>query len=121
MADGSRKPRNDFVVTISGEFGYNRLAMEKFTITCPCCEAILSIDAKTGAVLAHEEKGRKLSSFEELQENILKQKEARDNVFAQEMSSHKDRERILDEKFKEAMKRAEGLPDTPFKNPLDLD
>ena len=50
-----------------------------------------------------------------------KQKEARDNIFAQEMSSQKDRERILEEKFKEAMKRAEGELDKPYKNPLDLD
>ena len=95
--------------------------MEKFTIYCPCCEAILTIDAQTGAILAHEEKSKKLSSFEELQQNLSKQKEARDNIFAQEMSSQKDRERILDEKFKEAMKRAENEPDKPYKNPLDLD
>ena len=95
--------------------------MEKFTIICPCCEATLTIDAQTGAVLAHEEKAKKLSSFEELQQNLSKQKETQDNIFAQEMSSQKDRERILEEKFKEAMKRAEGEPDKPYKNPLDMD
>ncbi len=95
--------------------------MEKFTIICPCCEAALTIDAQTGAVLAHEEKAKKLSSFEELQLDLQRQKEARENIFAQEMSSQKDRERILEEKFKEAMKRAEGETDKPFKNPLDLD
>ena len=95
--------------------------MEKFTIICPCCEATLTIDAQTGAVLAHEEKAKKLSSFEELQQNLHKQKENRENIFAQEMSSQKDRERILEEKFKEAMKRAEGEHGKPFKNPLDMD
>ncbi len=95
--------------------------MEKFTIICPCCEAALTIDAQTGAVLGKEEKAKKLSSFEELQLDLQRQKEARENIFAQEMSSQKDRERILEEKFKEAMKRAEGETDKPFKNPLDLD
>ena len=95
--------------------------MEKFTIHCPCCEATLTIDAQTGAILAHEEKAKKLSSFEELQQNLSKQKEARDNIFAQEMSSQHDRERILEEKFKEAMKRAENEPHKPYKNPLDMD
>jgi hypothetical protein len=33
----------------------------------------------------------------------------------------KDRERLLEEKFKEAMKRAADENSTPFKNPLDLD
>lgn len=95
--------------------------MEKFTIICPCCEANLTIDAKTGAILAHEEKTKKLGSFEDLKQELDKQKEARENIFAQQISSQKDRERLLDEKFKEAMKRAGDENDKPFKNPLDLD
>ena len=95
--------------------------MEKFTIICPCCEANLTIDAKTGAVLAHEEKTKKLGSFDDLKQQLDKQKEARENIFAQQMSSQKDRERLLEEKFKEAMKRAGDETDKPFKNPLDLD
>ena len=95
--------------------------MEKFTIICPCCEANLTIDAQTGAIISHEEKKKILGSFEDLKGNLAKQKEARDNIFAQEMSSMKDRERLLEEKFKEAMKRAENEPLTPYKNPLDMD
>lgn len=95
--------------------------MEKFSIICPCCEAALTIDAQTGAVLAHEEKKKVLGSFEDLKGELSKQKELRDQLFSQEMSSMKDRERLLDEKFKEAMKRAEGEKDVPYKNPLDLD
>ncbi len=95
--------------------------MEKFSIKCPCCEAILTIDAQTGAILAHEEKGKKLSSFEDLKSELDKQKDLREQLFAQEMSSVKDRERLLEEKFQEAKKRAQGEPNTPFKNPLDLD
>ena len=95
--------------------------MEKFSIICPCCEAALVIDAQTGAVLAHEEKKKPLGSFEDLKGELSKQKELRDQLFSQEMSSMKDRERLLDEKFKEAMKRAEGEKDLPYKNPLDLD
>ena len=95
--------------------------MEKFSIICPCCEAVLVVDAQTGAVLAHEEKKKVLGSFEDLKGELSKQKELRDQLFSQEMSSIKDRERLLEEKFKEAMKRAEGEKDLPYKNPLDLD
>jgi tRNA 2-selenouridine synthase SelU len=95
--------------------------MEKFSIICPCCEATLTIDAQTGAVLAHEEKKKAHGSFEDLRGELDKQKALRDQLFNQEMSSQKDRERLLEEKFKEAMKRAEGEKDVPFKNPLDLD
>jgi hypothetical protein len=100
---------------------YNLTAMEKFSIICPCCEAALVIDAQTGAVISHEEKKKVLGSFEDLKGELSKQKELRDQLFSQEMSSMKDRERLLDEKFKEAMKRAEGEKDVPYKNPLDLD
>lgn len=95
--------------------------MEKYSITCPCCEAILTIDAGTGAIIAHEEKKRVLGSFEDLQGELSKKKELREQIFAQEMSSMKDRGRLLDEKFKEALKRADTDPETPYKNPLDLD
>lgn len=95
--------------------------MEKFSVICPCCEATLTIDAQTGAVLAHEEKEKKLSSFEDLRGELDKQKALREQLFAQEQQAQKDRERLLEEKFREAMKRAEGETDKPFKNPLDLD
>jgi tRNA 2-selenouridine synthase SelU len=95
--------------------------MKKFNIICPCCEANLTIDTETGAILAHEEKAKKLGSFEDLKNDFAKQKELRENLFAQEMSSQKDRERILEEKFKEALKRADTDSDKPFRNPLDLD
>lgn len=95
--------------------------MEKFSVICPCCEAALTIDAQTGAILAHEEKKKATGSFEELAGELNKQKELREQLFAQEMSSMKDRERLLEEKFKEALKRADTTSKTPFKNPLDLD
>lgn len=95
--------------------------MEKFTLICPCCETTLTIDAQTGALLAHEEKTKKTGSFEDLKSDLEKQREARENIFAQEMSSVKDRERLLEEKFKEAMKRAGDETGKPFVNPLDMD
>jgi hypothetical protein len=80
--------------------------MEKLTVICPCCEAALTIDASTGAILAHEEKKKVHGSFEDLAGELNKQKELREQLFAQEMSSVKDRERLLEEKFQEALKRA---------------
>ena len=96
-------------------------AMEKFSIVCPCCEATISVDAQTGAVISHEEKKKVLGSFEDLQGELTKQKELREQLFAQEMSSMKDRERLLEEKFREALKKADTTSDEPFRNPLDLD
>ena len=95
--------------------------MDKYSVVCPCCEATLTIDASTGAILSHEEKKKATASFEALAGELSKQKELREQLFAQEMSSMKDRERLLEEKFKEALKRADNTDDKPFRNPLDLD
>ena len=97
------------------------MRMEKLTVICPCCDAKLTIDSQTGALLAHEEKKKAVASFDALKEEVSKQKELREQLFAQEMSSMKDRERLLEEKFQEALKRADKNDTTPFKNPLDLD
>ena len=92
----------------------------RFTVVCPCCESTLTIDAETGALLSHDEKHKPLGSFEDMVKDLDKQKQTREQIFAQEMSSHKDRGRLLEEKFEEAKKRAEK--DTRvYRNPLDLD
>jgi DNA-binding ferritin-like protein len=93
----------------------------RWTIICPCCEATLSVDAQTGAIISHQEKAKPLASFEEMAKDMERQKQTREQVFAQELGSLKDRERLLDEKFREAMKRAEKDKDVPYRNPLDID
>ena len=93
----------------------------RYTIICPCCEAALTIDAQTGAIISHEEKAKPIASFDEMVKGLDKQKQMREQIFAQELSSMKDRDRILEEKFQEAMKRAEKEKDKPYINPLDLD
>ena len=48
------------------------------------------------------------------------EKQVREQIFSQELSSMKDRDRILEEKFQAAKKKAEK--DTRvYRNPLDLD
>jgi uncharacterized Zn finger protein (UPF0148 family) len=93
----------------------------RFTVVCPCCESTLNIDAQTGALLSHEEKSKPIASFDEMVKGLDKQKQVREQIFAQELNSMKDRDRILEEKFQEAMKRAEKDKGKPYINPLDID
>ena len=95
----------------------------RFTIICPCCETTITIDAQTGAIISHEERTKRLASFEEMQKDIDKQKAVRNQLFAQELDSMKDRGRLLEEKFQDALRRAEKDADKnkPFRNPLDVD
>ena len=99
---------------------YN-FTMDKITVVCPCCEATLNIDGATGAIISHEEKGKKLGSFEDLKSDLDKRKRQTEQLFAQEQETQKDRQRILEEKFQEAMKKADKDSDEPFVNPMDLD
>jgi hypothetical protein len=93
----------------------------RFTLICPCCASTLIIDAQTGALISHEEKAKPIASFDEMLKGLDKQKQMRDQIFQQELGSQKDRERLLEEKFREAMKRAEKDKDKPYINPLDVD
>jgi hypothetical protein len=93
----------------------------RFTIICPGCDATMTIDSQTGAVISHEEKTKPLASFEDMVKGLDKQKQVREQIFSQELSSMKDRERLLEEKFQEAMKRAEKDKDKPYRNPMDMD
>lgn len=95
--------------------------MEKISVICPCCEAALTIDAASGAILAHEEKTKKHGSFEEMKDELDKQKQLREQIFNQETLAQKDRSRILEEKFEEARKSVGSDLNKPFKNPLDLE
>lgn len=111
----------DAILIARQSAGLSMADTSRFTIICPCCEATLNIDANTGALLSHEEKQKPLASFEGLVKDLDKQKQTREQIFAQEMSSMKDRERLLEEKFRDAMKRAEKDKDKVYRNPLDLD
>ena len=93
----------------------------RFTIVCPCCEATLTVDVQTGAIISHDEKAKPLASFDEMVKGLDKQKQVREQIFAQELNSMKDRDRILEEKFQAAIKRADKDKDKPYRNPLDLD
>jgi hypothetical protein len=97
------------------------LETSRFTILCPCCEATIVIDAQTGAIISHQEKAKPLASFDEMKKDLDRQKQLREQIFSQELGSQKDRERLLEEKFREALKRSEKEKDKPFKNPLEYD
>lgn len=97
----------------------------KLTLSCPDCGSDLTIDAETGEVLFHKkakQPGGESKSFDELFAGMKAERSRADEIFEREKAAVKDRDRLLDEKFKEAVKRAEAEPDTgrPLR-PFDLD
>ena len=100
-------------------------AERKLTLKCPDCDAHLVVDAATGEVLSHraaESAPAGGKSFEALLGDLDIQKEQARDIFEREMHALKDQDRLLEEKFAEALKRAEEEPDDePLLRPFDLD
>ena len=95
---------------------------KNFDIVCPCCEATLVVDRLTGEVLLHKAKETKhgAGSLESMVSNLEAQKVEAAKRFEKQIESQKDRSRILEERFKEALERADRSDKKPF-NPMDLD
>ncbi len=92
-----------------------------FEITCPCCDTLIVVDRITGEILLHKQKERATKeSFDAMVSKLETQKSEAAKRFDQQLESQKDRARILEEKFKEAMQRAEK-DDKPLINPMDMD
>jgi hypothetical protein len=96
--------------------------MKNFEIQCPCCEATLVIDRISGEVLLHKAKENRgpAGSLDAMVAGLEKQKSEAAKRFDRQLEAQKDRGRILEERFKEALERAEKS-DEKFVNPFDLD
>lgn len=84
------------------------------------------VDAATGEVLFHRKAKEPLAGgkdFDSLLSGLDRQKEEAEDVFSREMEAMKDRDRLLSDKFEEAMRRAKEEPDdeAPPPRPFDLD
>ena len=96
--------------------------MANIEITCPCCQSEIVVDRVTGEILLHKEKPTKGGkSFEQMVSDLAASKSEMEKKFEKGLESQRDRSRILEERFKEAMKRAEKEPDKKVINPMDLD
>lgn len=94
---------------------------KNFEIECPCCQATIVVDRVSGEVLLHKAKEvRTTGSLESMVAGLEAQKSEAAKRFDKQLESQKDRARILEEKFKEALERAEKS-DEKFVNPMDLD
>jgi len=97
----------------------------KLTATCPECGSDLVIDGATGEVISHRALKRPPAGgkdFDALLAGIDGDRERAEDVFARSMAAEKDRDRLLEEKFRAAMQRAEEEPDDePPRRPFDFD
>ena len=96
--------------------------MSNFEIHCPCCEALIVVDRVSGEVLLHKPRESRGpgGSLDAMVAGLEVQKSEAAKRFERQLETQKDRSRILEEKFKEALQRAEKS-DEKYVNPLDMD
>ena len=95
-----------------------------FDVTCPCCSAVLKVDAEIKGVIAHTAavKPKMFADIEEAARAMKEQDNRRDSIFRQSVEAQKHASDLLEKKFQEAVKKAKESPDTgkPIRD-FDLD
>jgi len=93
-------------------------------VTCPCCGAVMKIDAANGAVISHVAPSRPkmFNDLDEAARAMKEQDSRRDSIFRQSLEAQKNAADLLEKKFQEALRKAKESPDTgkPIRD-FDLD
>jgi hypothetical protein len=93
-------------------------------VACPCCQATLHIDPKTGAVIRFEEhvKPPSIADFETAVQKLKGEPARREEAFQKSVENHKIQKDILSKKFDEMLRLAKENPDAPPpKRDIDFD
>lgn len=92
-------------------------------VTCPCCEARLTIDPERQAVIHHEAPTKNTASLN-LQDALgaLKSEaDRREAQFQQGLAAERQKGKVLERKFEEFLKKAKEDRSPPPPRPVDLD
>jgi hypothetical protein len=94
-----------------------------FEVPCPCCAAVLKVDAATGAVISHTPPPRQkmFNDFEDAARAMKEQETRKESLFRQSVEAEKHKAELMEKKFQEAVKRAKEAPDEPRVRDIDLD
>ncbi len=94
-------------------------------LSCPECSAELVVDAATGQILYHKKIDRGPAGGRTLESLMQEAEESRnrsEDIFEREKAALKDSDRLLEQKFDEAMSRAAEIDDDqPLIRDFDLD
>lgn len=97
---------------------------ETFEVGCPCCGAVLKVDAAMGAVISHVApvKPRMFADLEGAAQAMREQDTRKESLFRQSVEAEKHKAELLEKKFQDAFKKAKETPDTgPLVRDIDLD
>ena len=100
-------------------------ADKSLRLNCPECSAELVVDSATGKVIYHRAVPKTPAggkTLESLMQGLEDDKNRAEDVFEREKAALEDQDRLLEERFREAMSRADEVDhETPPLRPFDLD
>ena len=97
--------------TATGETALVKLRAAKlktFDVTCPCCGARLRVDPEVRAVVSHEPppKPQQVSDLTQAARTLREKESRREEQFQKSFKAERDRSKLLDRKFEEALQKA---------------
>jgi hypothetical protein len=101
----------------------SKKAASPIEVTCPCCQAKLTVDPELAVVLSHVDppKGPPKVDLDDTARMLREEAERREAKFRQSVEAERTKDEVLGRKFTEALKKAK---DQPVEKPLrdfDLD
>ena len=92
-------------------------------ITCPCCDAVLTVDPELAVVLGHKvpAKPAPVAQLKDAASFVKEEATRRDEKYKQIAEAEKNKSKVLEAKFQELFKKAKEEPiEKPLKD-IDLD
>jgi hypothetical protein len=98
-------------------------AKQTIELTCPSCQAKLTIDAALGAVLHHElpPKAVSVTDLKAAADGLKGEASRREARFKESMEAEREKAKLLERKFKELLKKAKDEPISKPTRDIDLD
>ena len=92
-------------------------------LTCPCCDAKLTVDPVLAAVIDHKlpPKAQPLADLKNAAQFVRDEATKRDEKFQQIKDAEKNRAKVIEAKFQELFKKAKNEPITKPLKDIDLD
>jgi hypothetical protein len=95
----------------------------EYTLTCPCCGALITVDGEARVVLRHETppSTAEKASFEARMKTLEEEKRMAEEKFQESIRTEKSKKEILEKKFQDLFQKAKEGPVGPMKRDIDLD
>ena len=92
-------------------------------VTCPCCDAILTVDPSLPAVLDHKmpAKPQIVAQMKDVGKHLQQEAARRDEKYQQLAEAEKNKSKVLEAKFQELFKKAKEEPITKPLKDIDID